>query len=72
MVHGLEAKFSEQITFTRVNIHDKNTFELQKELGFNVTPEFFLLDANGVVLQHWDETIDIPQLETDLNAFVSQ
>jgi len=72
MVHGLEAKFSEQITFTRVNIHDKNTFELQKELGFSVTPEFFLLDADGLILKHWDETLDISQLEADLNTFVSQ
>jgi hypothetical protein len=72
MVHGLEEKFSGQITFTRANIHNKDTFELQERLGFSVTPEFFLLDADGVVLAHWDETIDISQLEADLSNFVSR
>jgi len=62
-VHGLERKYGDHITFVRLSIHNPDTFSLQEQLGFTVTPEFFLLDASGAVLAHWDEGLSVEGVE---------
>jgi len=62
-VHGLERKYGDRIDFVRLSIHNPATFALQKQLGFTVTPEFFLLDANGAVLAHWDDGFAVEGVE---------
>jgi len=57
IVHGLRDEYSHRITFRLANIHDKTTFDLQAQLGFTATPEFFLLDADGTILGHWGEEV---------------
>jgi len=63
IVHGLERKFGDHITFVRLSIHNPDSFALQEQLGFTVTPEFFLLDAGGAVLAHWDEGLSVEGVE---------
>jgi hypothetical protein len=63
IVHGLERKYGDRIDFLRLSIHNPATFALQKQLGFTVTPEFFLLDANGAVLAHWDDGFSVEGVE---------
>lgn len=63
IVHGLERKYGDRITFVRLNIHNPATFPLQEQLGFSVTPEFFLLDASGAILAHWDEGLSVEGVE---------
>lgn len=51
MVHGLEAKYSGKINFVFLDADDPATEEFQRALGFYYQPEFYLLDANGKVMQ---------------------
>jgi hypothetical protein len=50
MVHGLEAEYSGKIKFSYLDADDPNTDAFQRTLGFAYQPEFYLLDANGNVL----------------------
>lgn len=61
-MHGLERDYGERITFVRANIHLQETRALQENLGFTLAPEFFLLDADGKILGHWDEEVTVAQL----------
>jgi hypothetical protein len=51
MVHGLEAEYFGKIKFSFLDADDPNTGTFQRTLGFAYQPEFYLLDANGVVLK---------------------
>ncbi len=51
MVHGLEAEYFGRVKFSYLDADDPNTVNFQRELGFVYQPEFYLLDANGVVLK---------------------
>lgn len=62
IVHGLQREYGERITFVRANIHLQETRALQEDLGFTLAPEFFLLDADGGILGHWDEEVTLAQL----------
>lgn len=68
IVHGLKAQYGDRITFDLANIHDKTTFDLQIQLGFMATPEFFLLDADGKILGHWDEGVTEAALRQAFDA----
>lgn len=51
MVHGLEAEYYGRIKFSFLDADDPRTDGFQRELGFYYQPEFYLLDANGNVIQ---------------------
>lgn len=51
MVHGLEAEYYGKVKFSYLDADDPNTKPFQSELGFYYQPEFYLLDANGDLLQ---------------------
>lgn len=53
MVHGLEDEYGEQIEFVYLNIDDPSTEEAKQKYGYRVQPHFFLVDANGEVVQEW-------------------
>lgn len=50
MVHGLEAEYFGRVIFTYLDADDPATQVFQQALGFVYQPEFYLLDANGVVV----------------------
>ena len=60
--------YTDRVRFVRVNFHDPKTFDLQTTLGFNTTPEFYLVDPQGHVLHHWDESVDLAELEHTVQA----
>jgi hypothetical protein len=60
--------YTDRATFVRVNIHNPKSFDLQTELGFNATPEFYLIDPQGRVLRLWDDSIDLAELEQTVQA----
>ena len=68
IVNGLMKKYVDRIRFVRLNIHDKTTFKLQKQFGFNTTPEFYLVDPAGRVERQWDESIELTELEQTIKA----
>jgi hypothetical protein len=53
MVHGLEAKYFDNIKFTYLDADDPRTEDFQRTLGFYYQPEVYLLGADGKVLQKW-------------------
>jgi hypothetical protein len=52
-VHGLEAKYNDQIRFTYLDIEDPANDAFKKELGYRVQPHLFLLDGEGDILEQW-------------------
>ena len=68
VVNGLMKKYTDRVAFVRVNIHDPKTFDLQTQLGFNATPEFYLVDPQGNVKHKWDDSIDLAELEKTIRA----
>ncbi|NTU65211.1 MAG: hypothetical protein HGB05_17875 [Chloroflexi bacterium] len=60
--------YTDRVRFVRLNIHDKTTFELQAQLGFNTTPVFYLIDPQGQVLRLWDDSVDLAELEQTIRA----
>jgi hypothetical protein len=68
IVNGLMKHYADRVRFVRLNIHDPRSFELQTELGFSTTPEFYLIDPQGRVERKWDETVDPAELEQTVQA----
>jgi len=67
VVHGLEAKYAGQIDFIYLDIDDPANDVAMQRLGFRVQPQFFLLDADGDVVQEWLGPVDADDFEV---AFV--
>lgn len=53
IVHGLEAQYADRMSFVYLDIDDPATDEFKRQLGYFVQPHFFLVDAEGNVLQQW-------------------
>ena len=70
-MRGLEQEYGERITFVRVNVHNQEAIALQKEYGFTTTPEFFLVDADGTILGHWDEIVDASDIEQTFDRLLA-
>jgi hypothetical protein len=68
VVNGLMKKYTDRATFVRVNIHDPTSFDLQTQLGFSATPEFYLIDPQGRIERHWDDSLDLAELEKTIQA----
>ena len=53
IVHGLEEEYGNDIEFVYVNIDDPASQELKDQYGFRVQPHFFLVGADGEVVNQW-------------------
>jgi hypothetical protein len=58
VVHGLEAKWGHKINFLYLDIDDGRTDIFKRDLGYRLQPHFFLLDAEGNIIQQWLGIID--------------
>jgi hypothetical protein len=68
IVNGLMKQYTDRVAFVRVNIRHPQSAELQAQLGFSATPEFYLIDPQGRVERKWDETVDVAELEKTIQA----
>ena len=64
MVHGLEAEYFGKVKFVYLDADDPHTREFQRTLGFRYQPEFYLLDADGTVLEKWVGFVPLEQFVT--------
>lgn len=64
VVHGLQRKWSGQVTFVYLDIDDPSTEPFKRELGYRVQPHLFLLDGDGKIVQQWLGYVSAEQLET--------
>lgn len=71
IVHGLEKKYSRRVDFLYLDIEDAATGAAKARLGFQATPQFFLLSAHGAVLGQWQGVQPRSVLDSALTA-VSQ
>lgn len=67
VVHGLEAKWQEDIDFVYLDIDDPRTDSFKRELGYRVQPHLFLVDEDGTVIHQWLGYIEAEDLETAFN-----
>lgn len=51
MVHRLEAEYYGRVIFTYLDADDSRTDAFKSQLGFFYQPEFYLLDANGNLIE---------------------
>jgi len=68
IVHGLQAKYEDQIGFVYLDIDDAATADLKKGLGYRFQPHFFLLDAQGIVVKSWLGRVSEAELEQALQS----
>jgi hypothetical protein len=53
MVHGLRKKYEGRINFAFIDVDDARNLETRQTLGSIYTPEFYLVDKNGNVINKW-------------------
>jgi thioredoxin-like negative regulator of GroEL len=68
IVHGLQARYSDRIGFVYLDIDDAATQPFKRELGYRVQPHFFLLDAEGNIVQSWLGRVPEAELEQALQS----
>jgi thioredoxin-like negative regulator of GroEL len=61
-VRGVQKEYVGRIDVVRVNILDEASEPLMAQFGFNTTPEFYLLDRNGVIVAFWDGPVEPDEL----------
>jgi len=64
IVHGLEARYSERIRFTFLDIDDPANQEAMRDLGYIGRPHFYLLDSDGNILKQWLGNVPVEDFET--------
>ena len=53
IVHGLHARYNEQMVFSYIDIDDPATADIKAALRFRYQPHFVLLDGDGNIIQQW-------------------
>ena len=66
IVHGLEAKYFQNVQFSYLDIDDSANNNIKRQLGYRVQPEFYLVNAQGEVIQKWFGFVDAKELESSL------
>jgi len=65
IVHGLEAKYEDQIGFIYLNVDNAQTEELKKALEFQYMPYFVLLDGDGNIVRQWAGSVTEAEFEEE-------
>ena len=60
----LEAKYSDRIKFTYLDIDDSTNQQAMRDLGYIGRPHFYLLDAKGNIISQWLGYIPAEDFET--------
>lgn len=68
IVHGLDAKYGEQVRFVYLDVDDPATEEFKRVLGYRYQPHIFLLDGEGNVLAQWVGMVTGDELERAILA----
>lgn len=70
IVHGLEREYAGRVRFLYLDVADPRTAAARRQLGYEATPHFFLLRADGTVAQQWSGPVDRADLERRLAALL--
>lgn len=58
VVHGLEAEYVGKIDFIYLDIDDPAVTPFKDQLGYRYQPHYFLLDADGTVVESWQGRVE--------------
>jgi hypothetical protein len=72
IVHGLELEYFGQINFVYLDVDDPGNDQFKRDLAYRVQPHFFLLDAEGNILNQWLGRTNAEDLRAAFDAAVSQ
>jgi hypothetical protein len=72
VVHGLEDQYGDRMAFSYLDIDDPATTEFRSTLGFRYQPEFYLLDAQGNLIQKWIGPVQAPELAAAFDVALGQ
>lgn len=72
IVHGFEQQYGGRVDFLYLDVQDGRTATAKARLGFEATPHFFLLDADGRVLREWQGVIPADTLELGLRRVIGE
>lgn len=53
IVHGLEVEYLHSINFVYLDVDDPENDAIKRDLGYRVQPHFYLVDAEGNIIQQW-------------------
>jgi thiol-disulfide isomerase/thioredoxin len=67
-IQGLEHEYQGKARFIYLDVDDPATETFQRQLGFRIEPQFFLLDEQGRVLNQWTGYVTPLQLRQALDA----
>lgn len=71
LVHAVQEQFENRVAFVYLDVDDPAAGHFKEELGYMSQPEFFLVDPQGVVIEHWRGYVRIEELvhalETSIN-----
>ncbi len=72
VVHGLEAEYAGQITFSYLDIDDSATDDFKAQLGYSRQPQYFLLDGDGNIVQEWGGTVPEADFVSAFDAILAE
>ena len=72
IVHGLEDKYSAKIDFVYLDVDDSATTAAKRKLGYRVQPDYYLLDADGKVIQRWIGSVEAKAFEEGIAKALGQ
>jgi len=67
-IHNLQDRYGAEVNFIFLDIDNPAVKPFQELLGFRLEPHFFLLDANGNLLQQWVGYVSYQTLAEALDA----
>ena len=67
VVHGLEDKYAAKIDFVYLDIDDPTSEAAKRTLGYRVQPDYYLIDANGNIVQRWIGFVEAKAIEQALS-----
>jgi thiol-disulfide isomerase/thioredoxin len=68
LMHTLETDYAGKINFVYLDIDDPAVSQFQKDLGFKLQPQFFLVNAKGEILKQWSGTVSEADFRAALDA----
>jgi hypothetical protein len=71
VVNGLEVEYGEAIEFMLLDIDDPANDEAKRRFGYRFQPHYFLVDANGEIVQQWLGIVSEAQFRTAFDALLN-
>jgi thiol-disulfide isomerase/thioredoxin len=68
LVLGLEEAFGDRMNFVYLDIDDPANAKFKEQLGFQMQPQFFLLDKQGNVVKQWTSSVQEAELRATIES----